>query len=163
METTATSNFEENKLPQGLNVLTILTFIGCAIGYFFGIFGYLNADKSVNDIQAGMNNPDTPSFAKNFMTPEALENARIMASNKLPLLILGLVATSLCLYGAIEMRKRKMNGYYLWLTGEVLPLISALIFINAASLYKGLAVIGLIITALFIVLYSMQRKYLTNN
>ncbi len=155
--------FDENKLPQGLNVLTILTFIGCAIGYIFGVFGYINADKSVNDIQAGMNNPDLPSFAKSFMTPEALENARMMAANKLPLLILGLVATSLCLYGAIQMRQRKMNGYYLWLTGEILPFISALIFINAASLYKGMAILGLIITAVFILLYSLQRKYLTNN
>ncbi|GAC1380123.1 MAG: hypothetical protein NVSMB45_03030 [Ginsengibacter sp.] len=163
METTATSNFEENKLPQSLNVLTILTFIGCAINYIFGVLGYVNAEKSIIDIQTGMNNPNMPSFFKNMMTPEALENARVMAANKLPLLILGLVATSLCLYGAIEMRKGKMNGYYLWLTGEILPFISALIFINAASLYKGMAVIGLIITAIFILLYTMQRKYLTNN
>lgn len=163
METSSTSDFDENKLPQSLNILTILTFIACAFGYIFGVFGYINADKSVSDIQAGMNNPNIPSFFKPMMTPEALESARIMAANRLPLLILGLVATSLCLFGAIQMRQRKMNGYYLWLTGEILPYISALIFINTAYLYKGMALVGLIITAIFILLYTLQRKYLTNN
>ena len=153
---------DENKLPSSLNVLTILTFVGCAISYIFGILGYVNAEKNVTDMQTNMNNPDMPSFAKNMMTPEALESLRIMAVNKLPLLILGLVATSLCLFGAIQMRQRKMNGYYIWLTGEILPFISAILFISAASLYKGYAFIGIAITLLFVVLYSLQRKYLIN-
>lgn len=156
------NKLEDNKLPQSLNVLTILTFIGCSLGFIFGIYGYIHADKSVIDIQTGMNNPDLPSFAKNFMNQDALDSARLMAANKLPLLILGLVATSLCLFGAIQMRQRKMNGYYLWLTGELLPFISALIFLNAASLYKGYAIIGIVITIIFIALYTLQRKYLIN-
>lgn len=156
------NSLEENKLPQGLNTLTILTFIGCAIAYILGIFGFINADKSVTDLEKNMNNPDLPAFAKNMMTPEALDNARIMATNKLPILIMGLIATTLCLFGAIQMRQRKLNGYYLWLTGEILPFITAIIFINAAATYKGYAIIGIVFALVFIILYTMQRKYLTS-
>jgi hypothetical protein len=35
--------------------------------------------------------------------------------NKLPVLILGLTGVVLCLAGALQMSKLRMQGYYLWL------------------------------------------------
>lgn len=145
-----------------LKTLTVLTFIGCALGYVFGIWGYFNADKQVTDFEKGMNNPDLPEFAKKFMTAEAFERVKLLAANKLPILILGLIATSLCLVGAMQMRKLKAQGYYLWLIGEILPFIATAIFVDVASIYTGFAIIGPIIVLVFVILYTMQRKYLIN-
>jgi hypothetical protein len=144
-----------------LKTLTVLTFIGCALGYIFGIYGFINAENTVTKIEEGLNNPNLPDMAKKFVNPEALESAQLMASNKLPILVLGLIGTTLCLIGALQMRKLKVEGYFLWLIGEILPFISAIIFINAASIYKGFAVIGILIALVFIILYTVNKKYLT--
>jgi len=145
-----------------LKTLTVLTFVGCGLGYIFPIWGFLKADKNVTDIETAMSQPDLPDFAKKFLTPEALENAKLMASNKLPILICYLIATTLCLVGAIQMRKLKQQGYYLWLIGEIFPLIAMAVFINIASIYSGFAIITPIFIVLFIILYTLQRKYLIN-
>jgi hypothetical protein len=55
----------------------------------------------------------------------------------------------------------KVEGYFLWLIGEILPFISAVIFINAASTYRGFAIIGILIALVFIILYTVNKKYLT--
>ena len=159
---TATTAFDEKKLPGELNVLTILTIIGCVIGLLFSIYGYIKADENVTNMATQLNNPDLPALAKKFITQDALDNARIMAANKLPLVILGTIGIALCFFGAIQMRQRKLNGYYLWLTGEILPFLGSIIFINMASVYKGTGqIIGLVIITIFIALYTMQKKYLT--
>ena len=74
-----------------LKTLTVLTFIGSAIGFCGGIWQFIHAEKGVADMEAAMNNPDLPDFAKKMMTPEALEAAKLQAANKLPLLIIGLL------------------------------------------------------------------------
>ena len=145
-----------------LKTLTVLTYIGSALGYIFGCWGYFGADKQVADFEKNMNNPDMPDFAKKMMTPEAYENVKLLAANKLPIFILGLVATTLCLVGAMQMRKLKAQGYYLWLIGELLPFITTIIFINAAAIYSGFAIISPIIVLVFVILYTLQRKYLIN-
>jgi hypothetical protein len=162
MSTTFT---EENNMEVeygSLKTLTVLTFIGSALGYIFSIWGYLKADKNVTDMETAMNQPNLPDFAKKFLTPEALENARLMAANKLPLLLCNLIATTLCLVGAIQMRKLKQQGYYLWLIGEIFPLIVIAVFVNVASLYSGFAIMTPIFILVFIILYTTQRKYLIN-
>lgn len=111
-----------------------------------------------------MNSPDfnsLPDMVKKMMTPEALENAKIAAANKLPVLILTLLGVGLCLAGALQMRKLRMQGYYLWLLGEIVP-FGMIIFIGSGA-YKGWPVmISYAFVLLFIILYSLQRKYLIN-
>ncbi len=158
-------NFDEGKpgkLPSTLNVLTILTFIGCAWQIIGGIWQYFRAEKGYKDLvdaQAKMG--EAPAWAKKMMGPEMLEMARKSMEYKLPLLILGLVGAGLCLYGAMEMRKLKKQGYLLWLAGEVLPLIGS-IFLLGMGAISGFAAIGFAFPVLFIVLYTMQRKHLVN-
>ncbi len=145
-----------------LKTLTVLTFIGCGIAYLGSCWAFFGAEKSVADMEKAMNTPNVPDFAKQFLTPEALERARMALANKYPILILSLVATTLCLVGAMQMRKLKSSGYFLWLIGETLPFITSLIFLDVASIYKGFAIIGPILYLVFVILYSMQRKYLIN-
>lgn len=153
---------ETKKLPGNLNALTILTFIGCGFAFLIGIWQFINAEKGVTDMEKAMANPDLPDFAKRMMTPEALENARLMAANKLPMLLLGLIGVGLCLFGAMQMRKLKLQGYYLWLIGEILPVIGTLIFIGTGAFKGWAAAVGYVFFFVFIILYTMQRKYLIN-
>ncbi len=155
---------EEKKLPSGLNVLTILTFIGCALGFIGGFWQFATADKNVTNIETVLNDTEKynamPDFAKKLVSPEALENAKLVAANKIPILAVTIIGCVLCLIGALQMRKYKLQGFYLYTAGEILPVIGGFIFMGSA-MTKGLGLLGIIIPVLFIILYAVQRKHLT--
>ncbi len=156
---------EKKTVPSGLNVLTILTFIGCAIGLLGAGWNFMNAKSGLDKMEAAINSPDyenMPALAKKFMTPEALEVARKSYENRVPINLISIIGIALCFFGALQMRQLKMQGYYLYLAGEIIPLIGTVIFIGMGALtgFGGLIAVG--ITLLFILLYTAQRKYLVN-
>ena len=161
--TTGNLDFAEGEnptLPSGLNVLTILTFVGSAIALITSVLGYTNAEKSykqIVDSQAKL--AEAPAWAKGMMGPNMVEMAKKSMENKLPVLLLGIVATALCIYGAIEMRKLKKQGFILWVVGEILPIITSVLFLGI-GVFSGFGLIGLVIPIIFIILYAVQRKYL---
>ena len=104
---------------------------------------------------------DAPSWMKSMMGPDMLELSRKMYESRMPVLLIGLLGSILCLYGAIEMRKLKKQGYPLWLAGEILPIIGMGVIIGKAS-FSGLSAISLLFPAVFIILYTVYRKELTN-
>jgi len=154
--------FNEQKLPSSLNILTILTIIACCIFMLFEIYGFATAktsyEKTKEVIDSGKVN-EMPEFARKFVTPEALEMQKKRMENKLPILILGVVSLGLCFYGALEMRKRKKQGYIFWLIGEILPVATTLLFIGTAA-FGGFAVLFWLIPVIFIILYTVNRKHL---
>jgi hypothetical protein len=151
---------ERPVLPSGLNVLTILTFIGCGLGLIGGIWQYINAEKGYQDLlKAQQNLSEAPAFVKSMMGPEMLEATRKSMEYKLPILLLTLVGVGLCLYGALEMRKLKKQGFALWAAGEFLPIIGAVIFVGT-GMFTGLALFGLSIPVIFLILYAVNRKHL---
>lgn len=154
---------QEKKLPGSINVLTILTFIGCGLTLVGNIIGFLNAKKSYDDMQKFANGDDVeklPGFMRSMFSPEMVEVSRKNYENKLPILIIGVIASLLCIYGALEMRKLKSVGYWEWLAGELLPFLGTLLFVGLAA-FNGFMWIGICIVAVFIILYTTQRKYLT--
>jgi hypothetical protein len=156
---------EESKLPSGLNVLTILTFIGSAIGLLGTVWNFINAKKGLEQMEATINSPEyenMPALAKKFMNPEALELVRKSYENRVPITVIGLIAIALCVVGAVQMRKRKAQGYVLYTIGELLPIVSSVIFLGAASLAGFGGIITIAISVLFVLLYTAQRKYLIN-
>ena len=78
--------------------------------------------------------------------------------NKIPLFIFGLVGVLLWVYGALQMRKLKKEGYTLWLIGEILPWIGTIIFLPV--FFKTIFAYFMIFPVLFIILYTIQRKHL---
>jgi hypothetical protein len=151
---------EPRKLPDMLNVLTILTFIGCGLGALFSIYGYLNARSGYERLVEAQGQLDNaPAFLRSFMGPEAVEMARKSYENRLPILILSLVSYALCTYGALQMREFKKSGFGIYTIGELLPLAFGLIFFGTRS-FMGFGLISIIFTALFIILYATQLKYL---
>ncbi|MFN8248423.1 MAG: hypothetical protein U0T68_05655 [Ferruginibacter sp.] len=160
--TNALNEFDKSQLPSSINVLTILTIIGSSLGILSSAWNYISAKKSYEDLKEVMNNgklDEAPKFVRGMMTPQMLEMSRKAYENRLPMLILGLVAMSLCLYGAIEMRKLKKQGYTFWLIGEVLPVFSTIFFIGTAA-FGGFGLIMWMFPIIFIILYTVNRKHL---
>jgi len=157
------SEFEEKEKLGTLKTLTILTFIGCGIAFLFSIWGFATADSSYEKMQEAINNGSVdklPGFVKNMYSPERMEMMRKMGEYKVPILIINLVCTGLCLFGAIQMRKLKADGYWMWLIGEILPFIATAFFVGTAAVTGGFMYISYAIVLVFIILYSMQRKHL---
>lgn len=161
METSSQSNILDphrpEPLPGMLNVLTILTFIGCGLAYILSLLGYFltgNASESVQKMsEAGASQDQIDLFLKS-------------AEHRELILITSLVFTTLCLVGAIQMRKRKKSGYFLYVIGEIAPIV--LQFGLFGTMSSGGAgpfaaigtVIGLAVPIVFVILYSTQLKYL---
>ncbi|MBP9098341.1 MAG: hypothetical protein KBF74_05960 [Ferruginibacter sp.] len=156
--------FEKGKLPSSINILTILTIIGSIIGLISSVYTFFTAKKSYETMKETIDSgklDDAPKWAKGFMSPEMLEMTKKMFENKLPIMVLSIVAMALCLYGAMEMRKLKKQGYTLWLIGELLPLVTTLLFIGMAA-FSGFGLLAVLIPIIFIILYTVNRKHLVN-
>jgi len=152
---------QKNKLPTGLNVLTILTFIGCAYELYSNVSNYIKGRKAIEEMEKAQEQLATaPSWAKKMMGPDMMEFITKSFENRIPLLIVGLIGTALCIFGALEMRKQKMQGYYMWLLGEVLPWVGVILF-TGTIVFKTFIVWFLILPIVFIILYTLQRKHLT--
>ncbi len=160
-----THDFDKPVLPSGLNVLTILTFIGCALQLVGAFFTFVNAQKTFEQkdkIIAQMNSGEMPAFAKALMGDPAHFEELVTKSfeNRLPILIITLVALALCFVGALQMRKLKKQGYLLYLIGQLLPFLSMALFIGLFSMSGVGFMVGAGITLIFIVLYTTYRKNL---
>lgn len=159
------SDFDKPTLPSGLNILTILTFIGCGLQLIGVVLGFVNAQKSYDEkdkMLERMNSGEMPAWARSMM-PNMDHYEEMLTKNlenKIPLLILGLTAIILCFYGALQMRKLKKQGFIIYLVGQLLPFISTALFVGF-FMFSGVPfAIGTAITILFILLYLTQRKYL---
>ncbi len=151
---------EPKKIPDMLNVLTILTFVGSGIGFCSSIWGFFKAQDSYDKMVEAQSKLDSmPDFAKKMMGPEMLEMTRKALDNRTPILILALLSYALCVYGAIQMRQLKKPGFTIYLVGELLPIVAGAIFIGV-GLFGGFAIVGYLIYAVFIILYATQLKYL---
>ena len=141
-------------------MLTILTFIGCVFELYSSVKNLLYGKEAVAKLEdAQVKLQDAPAFARKMAGPEMLDIAKKSVENAVPIFIISFVSIALCLYGAIEMRKLKKQGYVLWLAGELLPYIGTLIFIGTAFFSTYLAFI-LVFPIVFIILYTVNKKSL---
>ena len=162
--------FDENikpKLPTGLNVLTILSFIGCAFQLLGSLWSFFTAKKSydgLDKLTEQMNSENMPGWVKSMMgDPEKMVKMITKAyENRIPIVLLSLVAVALCFYGAMQMRKLKKQGFTLYTIGELLPFLTQILFIGTFALSGFAMYFAIGIAALFILLYFTQRKYLVN-
>jgi uncharacterized BrkB/YihY/UPF0761 family membrane protein len=130
-------------LPQMLNVLTILTYIGSGLGILLSILGYFGVG-----FLSGMMSKVAEE------NQEAVEALNKVSANLLPLTIVSIIACILCFYGAMQMRNLKKNGFYIYCAGQAIGIIGAIVF-------SGSFIFGLIVAGIFIALYATNLKYLT--
>ncbi|MBC7889730.1 MAG: hypothetical protein H7Z13_17785 [Ferruginibacter sp.] len=149
------------KLPSGINVLTILTFIGSGLGLVFVLL-----TPVINKFFLGLMEK-ARSSGKEFTAKELEEMEKgkslieLSQANLVPLMIIGLLSIILCIVGAIWMRKLKKDGFWIYTGGELFPLIGNFILLGTAQFTGVVSVIlGVGIPVIFVILYAMQRKYL---
>jgi len=150
-----------------IKTLTILTFIGSSIGILGGVWTYMKSAENLAKMQDLMNSADfdkLPEYVKRMYSQDTIDFMIKMDANKLPIFILNFIGCCLCIYGAIEMRKLKMSGFYTYIMGSFLPLVGMILFMGKSYLKGGYNVyFGLGVTSLFIILYGFQTKYLDND
>ena len=161
-DTEKLSEFQPKSLPGALNVLTILTFIGCALGAIFTF-----ATPWLMKFTLGMMNKaaesGTDMTAKQVADFEAQRKViELTQSNMIPLILIGAAGIILCFIGAIMMRKLKKDGFWIYVSGQLLPIIGTLAIMGTAQFTGVTSYLMFLIPIVFIVLYSMQRKYLVN-
>lgn len=150
------------KLPSTLNTLTILTFIGCGIAYISAIYSFFqssNIDKQRAEMEEAMDKLGDNEMATKMMNG-SMEVLQKSYDNRYLLLIIGLVFTTFCLLGALQMRKLKKSGYPIYVAGELLPIVFTGILLGFNLLSGMTMIIGAVVAIVFVILYSTQRKHL---
>ena len=151
---------EEDKLPSNLNVLTILTFIWCAISLLITIAtpALFNWSKGMMDKAASSG---TDYSAQQLADMDrARQIMDVTQQNMIPLMVIGFIGIVLCFVGALWMRKLRKDGYWLYVAGELLPVIGSIILLGKYEFADWKSYIGLAVPIVFIILYTAQKKYL---
>ncbi len=145
-------------LPSSLNVLTILTITGCS---FFTLM--LLATPSLLKFSKKMidsSKVEDLSPEKIIEMQKARQVIELTENNLIPLMLIGGVGIILCFWGALQMRKLKKDGYWIYVAGQILPLLGGLLIVGTAQ-YSGITSFFMpVISVVFIILYTTQRKYL---
>ena len=151
---------QANQLPSALNVLTWLTLIWNGLSFLLSFWGFSRAQANYDLTVKNMDNLDSaPEWARRLAGPHPVETARTMLDNRLPVLIIGLLGTFLCFYGALQMRKLKKMGFSIYILGDIVPFAIG-IFVGFDTFASVGYVIFTIIAVLFIILYAVQLKHL---
>jgi hypothetical protein len=128
------------KLPQMLNILTILTYIGCGLGLLFILLGFLGVGFLSSLVPKSSEGAEIASTVSKYATLS---------------LIVSLVGIALCFFGAMKMRNLQKLGFYLYVAGQIIPII-----FTFATTGVSFGVMAVIVPVAFIVLYATQLKFL---
>lgn len=139
----------KNKIPSMLNVLTILTFIGSALGVLFSFLLPLSCKVLDMDNMADK------------MKPKDIEMLRLTCENINAILIVSIIGSIICALGAYQMRKLKSSGFIVYVAGQIIPVITMFFLIGSSMFAEPKNLFSYIIILVFIILYATQRKHLT--
>ncbi len=144
-----------------INVLTILTFIGSAIQLLSGLYTYFTIDKSVAEMK---NNAGAVADALGDgkmaeMMDGAMKVLEKTQENKTLIVLVTVLGAAACIYGALQMRKGKLQGLWTYLGGEWAPVIVNLAIIGMGA-FGGMQLVSLVFPIIFTALYWMNKKHL---
>jgi hypothetical protein len=152
--------FAQPKLPTMLNVLTILTFIGCGISFLFTIFSPKIWSFSKDMMAKAQSSGKEISAKEAADMQKSLAQIELAEANMIPLMVIGLACTTLCLVGAIMMRKLKKDGFWIYTAGELLPFVVTPIIMGMGQLKETGNIFFLVLAIAFVAMYATQRKFL---
>lgn len=137
---------EDGSLPQFLNVLTILTFVGSGLGIISNIWGFF-ALGSLKSLAGNLGSlGDATGLAKYLANAEIIIGVAILAC-------IGSIV------GALQMRKLKKTGFYIYAASNVVALAVALI-LGGSYVMAGMGIVNILVTVAFIVMYGMNLKHM---
>ncbi|MEO6732433.1 MAG: hypothetical protein ABIN01_14540 [Ferruginibacter sp.] len=155
--------------PVFITVLCILTFIGSGWGLIGGAIQYFTAEKQAQtmvltkekasaDLQKGGKDDAGTKMAEKVVnsmtsafTVENLKNAALAA----------ILAAALCLAGARMMWNLKKTGFYLYVVGTLVGIISPFLIYGSNNIMSIISsVIVGFIGIIFVILYGVNLKYM---
>lgn len=144
-------------VPTGINVLSILSFIGSGFQILGAVAAYLIIPFSAKSV------PETRGLEKAREMKPFSGFLRWSADATLkqyeyrgPILIVTIITALVCIYGVLQMRKLKKSGFTVYTVGELaLPIFTAAVIDIWSSIF------GFVIAILFVILFWVQRKHLT--
>lgn len=150
-------------IPSGIKTLTILTFIGSGLSLVI-----VGLTPFINKLFLGFMEKARTSGAE--LTAKQIEDMEkgqavmeLTAANMIPLMVIGFVSIVLCVVGAIGMRKLKKDGFWIYVGGEILPVVGNFILLGSDQ-FTGVTsvILSVALPLVFIALYFRQMKYLVN-
>ena len=152
---------EKPALPSSINVLTILTFIGSGLGLIYILFMPMLNKLMLGFMEKATSSGEDIPASKLAEIEQAKSMIELTQANIVPIMAAGAIGIILCIIGAVWMRKLKKDGYWLYVGGELLPVIANFIILGTAQFTGvGSIIMAIGIPLLFISLYTMQRKFL---
>lgn len=167
MENLDEVNVQSKSRPTFLTVLCILTFVGAGIGFLGAVYGLATIQSTIAQLEQSRDSLSElgSTFGDDFNDIMA---SQIEVTKKYGLIsaILNTVGNGLCLLGAFWMWSLKKNGFYVYIIGQILPLIASFGLMGGMDLgmFAGLAVgamiVGAMIPVAFIIMYGLNLKHM---
>lgn len=156
---------QNNNLPVFLKVLCILTYVGAGIGILSGLYGIFTFENSMQQMQQSQ---ELMEMSGSNVFGDMTEFLEVNRKWGFTVQIMGFVGNLLCLFGALYMWKLKKIGFYLYVPGQIIPLIGSFGLMGGLTagggMFAGIAVVASIIGALFpiafIIMYAVNLKHL---
>ena len=146
-------------LPSFLNVLTILTFIGSGLGIIGGLYGLTTIDQQKEAIQIMENMPGSSAIFGQAFNAEMTEMIRVSLDNIYLLQGSAILLATICIIGAIQMRKLKKSGYLLYVISSAISIVIPMT-VFGFGIMSVMMMAGHLFTVAFVVMYSVNLKYL---
>ena len=164
MEQTTT---EGPKRPTFLTVLCILTYVGVGIGLIMSVVAWwgLHAAQAMMDASVSMAEGMADASGQDLSSMPGMEEAMASANAAVKwanvTLITSLIGNLLCLFGALQMWKLKKTGFFIYVVGELAPVIVSAILIGGSAFGGMSLVMGAVFPVLFVILYGLNLKHLS--
>jgi hypothetical protein len=142
------------QLPQFLNVLTILTFIGSGLALIRGLYNIATPDQQQASIDLMKSMPQVNPFgADAVLSMQAmLDNLYLMQGSAILFAIM-------CILGAYMMRKLNKTGFYLYLIASIGSIVLPIAVIGF-GIIGVIVLLASVITISFVIMYGVNFKYL---
>jgi|688.fasta_scaffold566228_2 hypothetical protein len=142
----------ETTRPAFLKVLCILTWVGSGIGLISGLLAIIGSSASESAIRS----------LGDATLDGTMENMKMIQ-------YAGLACTVLCIIGSVMMWQLKKAGFFIYLIGEVAPLVLSFVLLGSLASSGGpvtggiaaaAGVIGAIFPAAFVIMYGLNLKHM---
>lgn len=158
------------KRPTFITVLGILGFIGVGWQIISGFIQMAAGAVTSAMVDAGQEISEGMSEIEGMsetMGSEGMEQLNNVANEGVALLqhqstlgIIGIIAAIVCLVGIILMWKLKKTGFYIYVLGEIAPVIATLVLVGF-GLGGFMAALGMIVPIVFIILWGVNLKHMS--
>lgn len=155
--------------PTFITVLCILTFIGSGWGLIGGAIQYFSADKQALSMSISKQKvaTDMEKSGKNDAGTQMAEkmvnsmSSAFTAENIKKTGIASIVGALFCLGGAFLMWQLKRNGFFLYIAGTLIGIISPIIIYGTDNLMSIITSVMVgFLGIVFVILYGVNMKHM---